>query len=68
MNSERDRRLLDVSGLSDYLALPRATIYTWVSMGKIPGEAIVRLGRALRFDRQAIDQWVERQKTSSTPR
>lgn len=53
------RKLLDIDGLSRYLSMPKATIYTWVSSRKIPPEAIVRLGRSLRFDRVAVDRWVE---------
>ncbi len=53
------RKLLDIDGLSRYLSMPKATIYTWVSTRKIPVDAVVRLGRALRFDRAAIDRWVE---------
>lgn len=56
------RRLLDVDGLSSYLSLPKATIYTWVSLRKIPERAIIRLGRTLRFDLKEIDAWVEQQK------
>lgn len=56
-------RLLDVETLSKYLSLPKATIYTWVSMKKLPPKAIVRLGRALRFDLTVIDAWIEEQKS-----
>ncbi len=55
-----ENRLLDVGELSGYLSLPRPTIYTWVSLGRIPG--VVRLGRALRFDLKEIDGWVESRK------
>lgn len=53
------RKLLDVDGLSRYLSMPKATIYTWVSSHKLPPETIVRLGRSLRFDRVEVDRWVE---------
>ena len=55
-------RLLNVQELSAYLSLPVSTIYTWASLGRIPG--VVRLGRALRFDRAAIDEWVEKRRES----
>lgn len=58
------KKLLDIEGLSKYLSMPKATIYTWVSMRRIPAQAIVRLGRALRFDRIEIDRWVESQRAS----
>lgn len=57
-NGAPGARLLDVNELSEYLSLPTSTIYTWVSLGRIPG--VVRLGRALRFDRLEIDRWVEK--------
>lgn len=60
----RDRKLLDIEGLSKYLSMPRATIYTWVSMRKIPPQAIIRLGRALRFDRVEIDRWLESRRAT----
>lgn len=57
-------KLLDIEGLSRYLSMPKATVYTWVSLRKIPPEAVVRLGRTLRFDRVAIDRWVESNRAS----
>lgn len=62
------KRLLDVKGLSDYLSLPTATIYSWVSLRRIPECAVIRLGRSLRFDLQEIDAWVEQQKRSDGAR
>lgn len=58
-------RLLDVAGLEKHLSIPRATIYSWTSTGKIPAKAIVRLGRALRFDVKEIDAWIEGSKAQS---
>ena len=55
-------KLLDIDGLSRYLSMSKATIYTWVSMRRIPPQAIVRLGRALRFARIEIGRWVESQR------
>lgn len=56
------RRLMDVRQLSEYSALPMATIYTWVSLRRIPEDCIVHLGRSLRFDREAIDRWISAQR------
>ncbi len=53
-----EKRLLSVNELAVYLAMPKATIYTYVSIRKIPPGCIVRIGRALKFDREAVDQWV----------
>lgn len=55
-------RLLNIRQLSDYLAMPVATIYTWVCLRRVPAACIVRLGRSLRFDRAAVDRWIEEQR------
>lgn len=60
-----DKLLLDASGLSDYLSISRASIYTMVSRRKMPG--IVKLGRALRFEKTTIDAWVAAQRAEKGP-
>lgn len=55
-----EKRLLSVKELSEYVSLPKTSIYTMVSRGKLPG--IVHLGRALRFERATIDAWVSGQR------
>ena len=59
-----ERRLMNVDGLATYLSLPKATIYSWVSMRKIPEKAIVRLGRSLKFDIKEIEAWLDVGRTS----
>jgi len=61
------KRLMNVGELSNYLSIPVGSIYTMVSLGKIPISAIVHIGRALRFDLAEIDAWVNRQKASEEP-
>lgn len=56
------RKLLDVNGLSEYLSMPKGTIYTYVSTGRIPKDCIRHIGRALRFDVAAVDRWVDEQQ------
>lgn len=55
-------RLMNIRQLSGYLAMPVATIYTWVCLRRVPASCIVRLGRSLRFDREAVDLWIEEQR------
>ena len=62
-SSELQTRLLNVDGLANYLSIPKGTIYTWVSMRKIPAKALVRLGRSLKFDVKEIDAWLERNRS-----
>jgi excisionase family DNA binding protein len=58
------KKLLTVDGLSNYLSMPKPTIYTWVCLRKIPQPCVVKLGRALRFDVGEIDKWVNGQRAS----
>lgn len=53
-----DKRLMNVKELSVYLSMPVATVYAYVGRGKIPQDCIKRIGRALKFDRQAVDRWI----------
>lgn len=59
-----NKRLFDVDELSEYLSMPIASIYTYVHTQKIPPAAVVRLGRALRFEKSEIDRWVNDQRIS----
>ena len=38
--------------------MPEATIYSYVTNGKMPKTCIKKMGRALRFEVVAVDQWV----------
>ena len=53
-----EKKLMNVKQLSEYISMPAPTIYTYVSTGKIPAECIKRIGRALKFDVEAVDRWV----------
>lgn len=53
-----EKRLMNVKELSSYLSMPTATIYAYVGRGKIPSDCIKRIGRALKFDRVAVDRWI----------
>lgn len=57
------QKLLNVNELSKYLSVPKGTIYTDVCLRKIPATAIVKLGKSLRFDKDAIDQWIEERRS-----
>jgi excisionase family DNA binding protein len=59
-----EKRLLTVNELSNYLSLPKGSIYTMVCLKKIPG--VIRIGRALRFEKIKIDTWIN-SKTVSQP-
>lgn len=60
-----EKRLMNVAELAVYVSLPKNSIYTMVSLRKLPG--VVRLGRALRFEKAAIDQWVNEKAKLGAP-
>ena len=53
-----EKKLLTVQDLSEYLAMPTATVYAYCGRGKIPANCIRRIGRSLKFDKLAVDQWI----------
>jgi len=59
---EIQKRLLNVKELSHYLSMPVPTVYTYVHSRRIPKEAVVKVGRALRFEKDAIDKWINDQR------
>lgn len=67
MNDPRTkrRRLLTIGELSEYVSIPKSSIYTMVCLRKIPAKAIVRLGRALRFDFEEINSWIEENRSKN---
>jgi len=60
-----DKRLMNITELSAYLGTPKASIYTKVCTRKIPRECVVKLGRSLRFDKTAIDAWINSHRTQA---
>ncbi|OGS33038.1 MAG: hypothetical protein A2218_07855 [Elusimicrobia bacterium RIFOXYA2_FULL_53_38] len=59
-----EKRLLNVRELSVYLGTTKGSLYTMVCLRKIPQHCVVKLGRSLRFERTAIDAWLDTQKAS----
>ena len=45
-----------VEDLSDYLRIPKSTIYKLAREGKFPAQ---KIGRHWRFSKDAIDRWLE---------
>lgn len=56
MTGERDL-VLTIDELSEYLKIPKSTLYKLLQEGKIPGQ---KVGRHWRFHRDVIDRWLER--------
>jgi len=60
-----EKRLLNIVELSAYLSISKGSLYTMVCMKKIPPECVVHIGRALRFEKDAIDRWISAQRESA---
>jgi len=54
-----EKRLLNINELSQYLGIPKQTIYQWTSQQRIP---FIKIGR-LRFDKEKIDRWLKEKST-----
>lgn len=56
-----EKRLLNVRELSVYLSMPIPTVYAYVGRGKFSPQCVRRIGRSLKFDRAAVDEWINGQ-------
>lgn len=54
-----EKRLLNISEASEYLGIPIGSLYKMVWQRRLP--FVVKVGRALRFDRVKMDLWIETQ-------
>ena len=48
--------ILTIAELSEYLKIPKSTLYKLVREGKIPSH---KIGKHWRFHKDVIDQWVK---------
>jgi excisionase family DNA binding protein len=56
--------LLNIQEISDLLGVKPATVRKWVHLGFIPH---VKLKRAVRFDKKAIEDWISRLSQEGRP-
>ena len=49
--------LLSADDLAGLLSVSRATLWRWVSAGRVPGP-ILRNGQVVRWSRAKIDAWI----------
>lgn len=47
---------LNFKELTDYLKMPRSTLYRLVQKKQLPGH---KIGKVWRFDRDEIDRWIK---------
>jgi len=58
------KRYMDVGELAEYLGVSKWLVYKFIEGRDIP---FVPFGRLIRFDRLAIDRWVERRTVQAAP-
>ncbi len=60
MSETKPGAILTVDEISDYLKIPKSTIYKLVREGKIPAQ---KIGRHWRFRKEGIDHWLENKQS-----
>lgn len=51
-----EKRFLSLPEVSEYLGLPKGTLYTWAWQRRIPH---LKIGKLLKFDIIEINQWLK---------
>ncbi len=57
--------IVDINTLAKYLSISKNTIYSWVNQRKIPYH---KVGSLLRFDINAVDEWLKVHKKEANPK
>ncbi len=52
--------IMTIEELSDYLKIPRSTLYKRVQEGKLPGQ---KIGKQWRLGKKSIDHWINNDNT-----
>jgi excisionase family DNA binding protein len=58
----KKQEILTIEELSEYLKIPRSTLYKLCQEGRIPSQ---KVGRHWRFRKQTIDQWLDEKSLKS---
>lgn len=56
---EKEKRLLTIDEVAEFLHMNPMTVYSWVKDGKIPA---FKIGKVWRFRKSEIDEWLKKQK------
>ena len=62
MKALRKESLMTIDELSEYLSIPKGSIYNMVHERRLPH---IKLGRRVRFVKEEIDEWLERQRVET---
>ncbi|MTD53886.1 helix-turn-helix transcriptional regulator [Amycolatopsis pithecellobii] len=56
------KKLLSIEDLSDFLGVPKGTLYQWRTKGY--GPAAVRVGKYVRYRPEDVDTWLDGQEAA----
>ena len=51
----RNREIMTIKELSEYLKIAKSTLYKLAQEGRLPGQ---KVGRHWRFHKETIDRWI----------
>ncbi len=54
--NEKEDKIIDITGLSQYLDVSKSTLYKLAQEGKLPGQ---KVGKHWRFRKDTVDKWLD---------
>jgi len=63
-----DTLILNTSEAAKHVGLAKATLDAWRCNGKTDGPPYIRMGKAIRYSRTALDLWMAEHTVSAEPR
>ncbi len=54
-----EQRLFSVKFMARYLGMTQSALYQMLYRDAIPGDCIVRMGKKIHFDIEAVDRWID---------
>lgn len=65
MDAARSRKLLRIPEAAERLNVSRASVYRWITEGRLPAVQLGGRGAPLRIPEAELGQWLEERRTSS---
>ena len=54
-----EKRFIGIKECSEYLGIPKGTLYSWTFSRKIP---YIKMGRLVKFDLKELENWIKDRK------
>jgi len=54
-----EKRFIGIKECSEYLGIPKGTLYSWTFSRKIPH---IKMGRLVKFDLIELEAWIKERK------